>query len=136
MTHVKVHALGTKPPKPPTGRKGGFIRAIIADSTSNPPQRVEYKEDTAEIRVYIKFPVVTKYFSEGLEGVETEKGKVILAELVGEAFCKVLAMRKLGSAEAPLVAGREIDSFNVAVNDLQKKYLHRIHEVIANWTFK
>lgn len=136
MTHVKVHALGTKPPKPPTGRKGGFIRDITADSTSNPPQRVEYKEDTAEIRVYIKFPVVTKYFSEGLEGVETEKGKVILAELVGEAFCKVLAMRKLGSAEAPLVAGREIDSFNVAVNDLQKKYLHRIHEVIANWTFK
>jgi len=136
MTHVKVHALGTKSPKPPTGRKGGFIRDIIADSTSSPPQRVEYKEDTAEIRVYIKFPVVAKYFSEGLEGVETEKGKVILAELVGEAFCKVLAMRKLGSAEAPLVAGREIDSFNVAVNDLQKKYLHRIHEVIANWTFK
>ncbi len=135
ITHVKVHPLSKKQGKG-GGMKGGFIRDITPDPTPNPPQRVEYKEDTAEIKVYTKFPVVANYFGEHLEGVETEQGKVILAELVGEAFCRVLALRKLGSAEAPLVAGREIDSFNVAVNDLQKKYLHRIHEVVANWRFR
>jgi hypothetical protein len=135
ITHVKVHPLSKKHKKG-GGAKGGFIRDIVPDPTPNPPQRVEYKEDTATIKVYTKFPVVANYFGEHLEKAETEQGKVILAELVGEAFCRVLAMRKLGSAEAPSIPGREIESFNVAVNDLQKKYLHRIHGLIANWRFK
>lgn len=135
VAHVKVHALGKKPP-PREPRKGGFIRGITPDTTPNPIQRVEYREDMAEIKVYIKFPVVSKYLDEGLKGAETEQGRVILAELVGEAFCKALAMKKLGSAIAPIMPGRDIDSFNSAVNDLQKKYLHKIHEVVAGLKFK
>lgn len=123
LTHVKVHPLGKKGRKK-GGLKGGFIRDITPDSTPNPLQRVEYKEDTGEMKIYIKFPVVAKYFGEGLKGAETEQGKVILAELVGEAFCRVLARRKLGSSDAPLIPGRDVDSFNSAVNELQKKYLH------------
>ena len=119
LTHVKVHPLSKRQGRG-GGTKGGFIRDIKPDDTSNPPQRVEYKKDTAEIKVYTKFPAVAKYLGEGLKGAETEQGKVILAELVGEAFCKALALRKLGSAEAPLIPGREIDSFNITINDLQK----------------
>jgi hypothetical protein len=136
LTHVKVHTLGNRGPKPPSGAKGGFIREIIPDLTPNPPQRVEYKEQTAEIRVYIKFPAIAKYLSEGFKGADTEQGRVMLAELVGEAFCRALAFKKLGSAEAPSIPGREIDSFISAVNDIQKKYLYQIHEIIAKWKFE
>ena len=59
--HVKVHKLGKRPPPPPTGRKGGFIRDIKPDDTTEFIQRVEYKEDIGEIKVYTSFPAVARY---------------------------------------------------------------------------
>lgn len=118
------------------GRRGGFISDILPDDVADPIQRVEYVRDTGEIKIKIKFPGVTRYLGSGLLGVETEQGKVFLAELVGEAFCRQLAVIKLERGETSPFPGAEIDFFNSTVNELQKKYLDRIHEVVAGWKFK
>lgn len=131
IAHVKV----AEQKKRPQRKKGGFISDILPDEVPDPIQRVEYVEDTGEIKIKIKFPGVTRYLSSGLAGVETEQGKVFLAELVGEAFCKQLARRKLEGGEASPFRGAEVDFFNSTVNSLQKKYLDKIHEVIAGWKF-
>lgn len=117
-----------------TGRKGGFVSQIIPDELNDPPQRVVYNEGT--IRIYIKFPSIAKFIKSGLEGVETAEGKILLSELVGEAFCKELARQGIEVGKYPKIPGAEIDSFNTAVNELQKKYLHRIQEIIFTWKFK
>jgi len=54
---------------------------------------------------------------------------------VGEAFCKELAMQGIENGRYIKVAGAEIDSFNATVNELQKKYLHKIQEIIFAWKF-
>jgi hypothetical protein len=116
-----------------TGRKGGFISDIIPDELPDPPQRVSYQNGI--IKIYIKFPSVAKFIKEGFEDSETPEGRILLAELVGEAFCSVLAREKIESGAEPKVPGAEIDSFETVVDKMQKKYLHRIHEVISNWKF-
>ena len=138
IAHVKVGELKKKKKGEPTGRKGGFISDILPDEVPDPIQRVEYVGDTGEIKIKIKFPGVTRYLSSSLEEVETGQGKVFLAELVGEAFCRELAGRKLKQGESPPFPGveAEIAFFNSTVNNLQKKYLDRIHEAVAGWKFK
>jgi len=133
VAHVKVAEPKEKPPRKPKG----FISGISPDDVADPIQRVQYVEDTGEIKIYIKFPGVARYVGSGLEGAETEQGKVFLAELVGEAFCRQLAVMKLKRGEAPPFPGveAEIGFFNSMVNELQKKYLDRIHEVVAGWKF-
>lgn len=128
---VKVAKPGKKPIGGPTGRKGGFISNIVPDETSNPIQRVFYDKDIGEIRIYVKFPGVARYIGSGLKGAETDQGKVILAELVGEAFCKALATKMLDEGKRPKIPGAEIESFSNIVNEMQKKHLDRIHAYIA-----
>jgi hypothetical protein len=129
VARVKVAEPREKPPRKPKG----FISGISPDDVADPIQRVQYVDSTGEIKIYIKFPGVARYLRSGLEGAETEQGKVFLAELVGEAFCRQLATIKLKRGEAPPFPGveAEIGFFNSVVNELQKKYLDRIHDVIA-----
>jgi len=98
---------------------------------------VEYEEKTGLIKIYVKFPGVARYFPSGLKEIEQkEESKVMLAELIGETFCKTLANRKLETGEISAPPGGEIDAFNSTVNEFQKKYLDKIHEIILNWKFK
>jgi len=135
IAHVKVGVQGKKKKGKPRGRKGGFISDILSDEVSDPIQRVEYIKDTGEIKIKINFPGVARYLGSSLGGVETEQGRVFLAELVGEAFCRQLAVIKLERGETSPFPGAEIDFFNSTVNELQRKYLDKIHEVIAGWKF-
>lgn len=119
--------------KTPQSRRRGFVQNILPDEASNPIQRVEYVRDAGEIKIYVNFPGVRKYIGSDLSGMETEQGRVIIAELVAEAFCKELARRELEENKRPIYPGAEIDTFNTAVNELQKKYLGTIHEFVAGW---
>jgi len=117
-------------------RKGGLITDIIPDELDSPPQRVYYRKEDGIIRIYIKFPSVAKFIGRGLEGVETDAGRLLLAELVGEAFCRTLAREGIEAGKFQVIPGSEFDSFVIAVNELQKKYLHKIQDIIINWRFK
>lgn len=116
-----------------TGTKGGFITDIKPDELDDPPQRVLYREGV--ITIYVKFPSVAKFIGSGLDGVETEEGRMLLAELVGEAFCRTLARQGIEFGKYPM-ATSEMDAFLTAYNELQKKYLHKIQDIILNWKFK
>jgi len=115
-----------------SGRKRGFITDIIADEMRNPPQRAVYRDGI--IRVYCGFPAVSTYVGPGLRGVEKPEGRMLLAELIGEAFCKELARRGIEIGKYPCPSGSEIDAYNTAVNDLQKRYLHLIQDLVFKST--
>lgn len=130
---VKVAPFKKKKKGKLTGKKGGFISDISLDGLINPPQRVEYREGI--IRVYWRFPSTSKFIKSGFEGVEKAEARILLSELVGEAFCRELARQQIEYARYPSPPGGEIDSFNVAINDLQRKTLHLIQEIIFAWKF-
>jgi hypothetical protein len=118
-----------------TPRSGGFISDFNFDESLDPPQRVFYKEGV--ITVFMNSPSVSRYIGSGLEKVETPEGRVLFAELVGEAFCKELARKGIETGKWPMAPTPDgkLEAFNTAINDLQKKYLHKIHEVISEWKF-
>jgi hypothetical protein len=121
-----------------TTRKGGFISGIEPDNDSlktGENQRVFYENETGIIWINIKFPSIEKFIKSGFEGVETPEGKVLIAELVGEAFCKRLAFEGMERSKYLKIPGAEIESFNTAMYELQKKYLYRIQEIIFAWKF-
>ena len=96
-------------------------------------QRVTYRDGI--IWIYIKFPSVAKFIKSGLEGVDTPQGRLLVAELVGDAFCRALASKGMELGRFPKILGAEVDSFNSALNELQKKYLHKIQDIIFAWKF-
>ena len=99
----------------------------------DPPQRVAYENGI--ITVYVNFPSVSKFIKNNFENVEKPEARLLLAELVGEAFCRELARKGLESGDYANVPGGEIDSFNIAINELQKKYLYKIQEILFSWKF-
>ncbi len=133
---VKVGPAGSPGKKPSgerAGRKGGFIADIKPDNQTGPFQRVSYREGI--IHVFTKFPSVSKYLGPAFEGVESPEGRMLLAELVGEAFCRQLARQGLELGKYAKIPGSEIESYSTAINELQKKYLHRIQEIVFGWKF-
>jgi len=133
LARVRVAPFKKKKKGGIAGRKGGFISDIVPDELADPPQRVVYTDGI--IRVFTRFPSVSKFVGSGLEGVEKPEGRLLLAELVGEAFCRQLASQGMELGRYPTVPGGEVDSFNTAVNELQKKCLHRIQEIVFKWKF-
>lgn len=109
--------IGKRKPK----RKGGFITEIKLDENNikGENQRVFYESQTGIIWINVNFPSTNKFIKSGFEGIENETGKLLVAELVGEAFCKQLARTKIETDIK--IPGNEIDSFNLAINEMQKK---------------
>lgn len=133
-TKIKVAPFKKRKKGKISGERRGFISNIIPDELPDPSQRVVYRNGT--IKVYTKFPSVSKFIKSSFDKIETTEGRLLLSELVGEAFCKELAMQGIENGRYIKVAGAEIDSFNATINEIQKKYLHKIQEIIFAWKFK
>ncbi|MBX5326974.1 MAG: ATP-binding protein [Candidatus Bathyarchaeia archaeon] len=133
IARVKVAPPKKKKKGKLPGQKRGFIKDITPDEEESPTQRTFYDKNTGIIKIYVNFPSVTKIIRKGLEGAQTPEGRILLAELVGEAFCRELARRKLDIN--PAAPGGEIDAFNNEMNKLQKRALHQIQRLIFNWNF-
>lgn len=137
---VEPKAIKEEEEKEKKKKKGGLFSEIKPDPTSDPTQRAQYIRDTGEIKIYINFPGIREYLGSRLKGIETKEGKVILAELIGEVFCRTMAQQKIERGEAPYPSGAgpdaEIPAFLTTVNELQKKYLDKIHKVALNYKFK
>ncbi len=131
---LKVAPPGKKVKGKLSVRKGGFVSDILPDEMEDPPQRVSYEDGV--IKIYVRFPSVAKFIGSAFEGSETPEGKLLIAELVGEAFCAALARRGFEIGKYPKIPGSEIDSYNNVINELKKKYLHIIQEVVFLWKFR
>jgi hypothetical protein len=115
----------------PTGSKSGFITDIKPDEEESPTQRTYYDKNTGVIRIFVKFPSVAGILGSALEGAETPEGKILLSELVGEAFCRELARRKVEFN--PPIPGSEIDAYNDEVNKVQRRILVVIQQIVREW---
>jgi hypothetical protein len=114
-------------------RKGGFISDIVPSTLSDPIQRAEYNKISGEIKIYVKFPGVERYLSSDMAEIESsQESRVMLAEIIGEAFCKTLARKKLDVVATFGGTEGRIDAFNNEVNNIQKKYMGKIHDLIYN----
>lgn len=133
IARVKVSPPKTKKMGQPSGSKSGFISDIRPDEEESPSQRTFYDKNTGVIKIFIRFPSVTGIIKSGLEGAETPEGKILLSELVGEAFCRELARRRMEMN--PPIPGSEIDAFNDEVNKTQKRILEPIQRIVREWRF-
>jgi len=108
-----------------------------ADEGESPAQRTSYDKGTGIIKIFVKFPSIARIIKSGLEGAETTEGRILLAELVGEAFCRELARCKIEIN--PPVPGSDVDAFLDEVNKIQRKALQQIQQIqqiISEWKFK
>jgi len=130
------------PPKiigPRQPRKGGFISDFKPDngSITGENMRATYKKESGFVYINISFPSVNKYIGEGLKGIETSEGRILLSEIVGEVFFRQLATDII-EREGYIPTGEPlniIEDFKSKINDLQKKYLYKIQEIISTWRF-
>lgn len=138
ITTAKIKVAPPKEVGERKPRKGGFITDIKPDDYSlktGENQRVFYESESGIIWINIKFPSIANYIKSGFEGIEKPESKILLSELVGDAFCRRLAAEGLDKGKYLKIPGSEIESYNTAYNDLQKKYLYRIQEIILSWKF-
>ncbi len=111
--------------------KGGIFTGIEANTESEPDQRVRYEANTGKIQIYTEFPSVSLYFNSGNLDLKNLDQKAMLAELIGEAFCRYMARYLIDNGKYIIFQGNEIEGVNRAMNDMQKKYLSKIHEAIT-----
>lgn len=119
-------------------KKGGLFSGIEPDSMFDPPQRARYidtGEDKGTIKIYINFPGVKEYLGSRFKGIETREGRVILAEVVGEIFCRTMIEKGKEKGKFPWPPGDEIGGFIATMSGLQKEYLDKIHKVVLNYKF-
>jgi hypothetical protein len=119
-----------------TGRKSGFFSEIMPDETANPIQRVYYKDGV--IYVCVNHPAVSQFIKPGLGGLENEAGKMLLAELVGEAFSRLIVLKGFETGKYPVPPSdltSSVSAFLSKVNEIQAKYLPLIQKIIFNWKF-
>jgi len=118
-----------------TGRRGGFVSDIMPDPYPNPIQRAVYEEGV--IKVYTKSPSVERFIGDRFEGIETQEGKMLMAELVGDAFCRGVARKRIeqGIDIMPLPGG-EMDYYENSVDTLKQKYMHIIQDLVFQWKFE
>ena len=127
--NVRVAPPGKIGPRKTPKTKGGFFREIKADRGGNPSQRVRYDEHSGIIWIYVKFPGTSRYFEDNLE-FNDEGSRAMYAELVGEAFCRLIARDYIESGKVPRILGGEIDAVTIAMSMAQEQYLHHIHDAV------
>jgi hypothetical protein len=93
---VRTPRKKTIGPDPPPREKGGLFKDINFDVIDkNPIQRVYYDRKGGIINIYIHYPGIFPFLIENGEGSESEKGSMLLSELIAKAFCKLTARRKV-----------------------------------------
>lgn len=128
--YVRKSGHRKKSTKSPEKNIGGLFKSIEFDErTPNPIQRVSLSQE--KINVYLNFAPTMNYLGPGGEGMDTEQGSLMLAELVSEAFCTEVARRRCQGEIIPISLGGEIDAYSSEINKMRKKYLKYVHKVIV-----
>ncbi|MBI5614516.1 hypothetical protein HY947_06330 [Candidatus Gottesmanbacteria bacterium] len=102
---------------------GGIFTKVSPAIDDNPIQRFNHKPGGI-IEIYVKFPGIDKYLGEDLSGAYKLEGKMMLGEILIEAFCRYVA-RKRGATSSS-----EIDQFMFEIDRLRKKCSRTVYDVI------
>ncbi|MBS3099912.1 hypothetical protein J4463_01730 [Candidatus Pacearchaeota archaeon] len=134
---VRVKEMGHIGKNPQPQKKGG-ITGFNPNSDPNPMQRAYHNQKTGKIEIFIQFPGVARYLGESLENVETETGKMLLCEIVCEAFFKRIAEERIKKGkETPFGDSIIVHMalYRNTVDNLQKKYMNKVYSLVMNWDF-
>ena len=102
---------------------GGIFTKVSPAIDDNPIQRFNHKPGGI-IEIYVKFPGIDKYLGEDLRGAYTLEGKMMLGEILIEAFCRYVARKRGATGSA------EIDQFMFEMDRLRKKCSRTVYDVI------
>lgn len=125
---VKPQKKSKKKKKLSITEKGRWFNKVIANTTPTPIQRVRFNKDTANIEIFVKFPVVETYLKVDLSGVSQPPGRLLLSELLTEIFCREIALAKIEKG----VGVNDVQGFLRVHDDQQKKYSEKIAEIVEN----
>jgi len=109
--------------------KGGFFRGIKA-ARGSASHRVRYDEKSGIIWIYVDFPGIKEYFENNLNFKKSEASRPMYAELIGEAFCRLIGRDYIKTGKVPPIPGAEIEAVTIAMNMAQAQYLHQIHDAV------
>jgi hypothetical protein len=108
----------------------GPFKGIDFAADPNPLLPVEYHKESGIIRIYVRFPFVKLYIGDGGSGLERPESRAILADLVGEAFCRHITRTGIEFGKYELLRGDEINAFEKIFNDQRLVVMRRIHEEV------
>ena len=135
---VRVKEMGHRGKNSSKPQKKGAITGFNPNSDPNPMQRAYHNQKTGKIEIFIQFPGVARYLGESLENTGTETGKMLLCEIVCEAFFKRIAEERIKKGKV-VSFGDSIEShmalYKDQVNELQKKYMSKVYSLVMNWDF-
>jgi len=118
----------SKSDETPKKRKGGMFKELVFDEwEKDPPQRVYFDRETGILRIYIHYPGIIPYLGENGEGSDSERGSILLSELVAEAFCRETARRKLEDDYVDPIA--HLDQYIKNYNTHLKRCIPIIHRI-------
>lgn len=120
----------------PDKKTGGLFRDVRFDQTAEPKQRVRFDRATATIVIATKAPSVAAYFDETGKGIETPQGQVMLAELITEAICRVIAQRGVEGGKFLAPTGAESDAIQREYIRLQNQYAHQVHSCFVQPSYR
>lgn len=126
--------VGKRRSRPP--RKGGMFTSIEPDAELTPYQRVYHDSATGIIWVFVNFPGIEPLLDTDLKGIATPEGSMLCAELVLEAFCRVVAERNFrrghaGVPKADSPAEAALHAVFTEVQKLQQKYAAAIYDALV-----
>lgn len=111
-------------------RNRGMFRDIKYSATADPNLRVRYDPLTGIILIATTSPSVKIYLGPNGEGQEDSAAKVMTAELVAQAVCRLLAKLRIQSGQETIL-GEPEEALNVIYERLVKKYAHIIHSILV-----
>jgi hypothetical protein len=130
IAQFKVREPGSRRRRTLSGSSSSLLSDIEFNVTEKEPtQRISYTN--GKFIIYLNFPPLSRYLSPDGTGLESPHGSLMVAELVAEAFARVIARRRLEAGLTPYIQGGEIDAMLSQMDAQMKKYLEPIHKALV-----
>ena len=102
-----------------------MFKKIRPTQEDEPIQRFRFLEKEGILEVFVKFPGIEKYLGPQFENVSSFEGRVLLSEIILEAFCRVLSRKRAGK-----YFNEEIDPLMNDMDRLRKKASQSVYDLI------
>ena len=132
---IKVISKRKQPIDTKSSKKSGLFKNIVFNKDSEPRRRVHFDTESGNIFIATRAPSIAMYFGLSGEGQEEGYCQVMLAELVVEAVCNVIARQQIETGKEPYI-GEKSENINRVTQNLINKYADKIHSLLVDKKFQ
>ena len=131
-TEAQIHTVAQreKSDKRKRGHHRGMFKEIKYSSSADPNMRVRYDKLNGIITIATSAPSVKLYIGPNGEGQEKPETQVMTAELVTQAVCRELALRRIQSGQETTL-GEPEEALNSVYNGLIRRYADVVHSILG-----